>query len=198
MKGLKDFVVHISERYKDTYKTEGGLELYADRRWSAKELANTIVEVVETPLNYDGPIKKGCNLFIDPTVIFNQMYQKTGEQENINLLDRDEKLYKVEPEMIIAYLVEKGGYWKGYGKNFLAERIVEEQEEVKSSLIIMPESKPKEVKGKVKAFILNEFLEEQGIEFGDELFVKEFSYVDVKLRNKKLVWYHSSDALAKA
>lgn len=198
MRGFKDFVVHISKRYSETFKTDSGLELYGDRRWSAKELANTVVEVVETPLNYEGPIKKGSSLFIDPTVIFNQMYEKTGEQENINLLDRDEKLYKVEPEMIIAYLVEDGGYWKGFGKHFLAERIVEEQEETKSSLIIMPESKPKEVRGRVKAFILNDFLREQGIEHGDEIYVDEHSPIDVKLGDVKLVWYNSNEALAKA
>ena len=88
MVGLKDFIVQINEKYSDKFHTNSGVAIYGDRRFNAKELANTVVKVRELPLNYTGPIKKGSRLLIDPTVVLNQMYQKGGEQENTKFLDR--------------------------------------------------------------------------------------------------------------
>lgn len=190
MRGLNHFIVSIPEKYSETFVTEGGLELYGDKRWSLKQLANTVVEVVEVPLNYDGEIKKGSRLFVDATLLMQQTYVKTGEQENINLVDREKGLFKVEPSLIIAYTVEHGGEWQGYGENILGERIEEKGSgEEKSGLIIMKAAvKDKVVEGKMKVFVTNKVLAEQGVKFNDVVFVKDKLLVDVWLRDRKLVW----------
>lgn len=197
MKGLNHFIVSIPEKYSETFVTEGGLELYGDKRWSLKQLANTVVEVLEVPLNYKGEIKKGSQLFVDATLLMQQTYVKTGEQENINLVDRENKLYKVDPALIIAYLPEKGGMWTGYGENVLGKRIkVKGSEEEKSGLIIIKEAvKDSTVEGKVNVLVLNKTLLDQGVKENDNVYVRNNLMVDVWLRDQKYVWIRNRDII---
>jgi co-chaperonin GroES (HSP10) len=195
MKGLNHFIVSIPEKYNQTFITEGGLELYGDKRWSLKQLANTVVEVLEVPLNYKGEIKKGSQLFVDATLLMQQTYVKTGEQENINLVDRNNKLYKVDPALIIAYAVEKSANWIGFGENVLGKKIkVKGSKEEKSGLIIMKEAvKDSTVEGKVKVYAINEELSNQGVKESDVVYVRKNLMVDVWLSNIKYAWIRNRD-----
>lgn len=199
MKSFKDFIVVVPEKYSKTFKTENGLEIYMDKRWSLKKVANTIVEVVENPLNYSGEINKGVLLFVDPTLLMQQSYVLTGEQENINLIHRENNLYKVDPSYIIAYSLDNGKNWIGFGNNLLAERIkIKEPKTEKSSLVIVPENtKPKEIKGKVKIFLSNKELENQGVKKEDVVYINELYTIDIWFNQKPLIWIRNKDILGK-
>jgi hypothetical protein len=197
MRGIKDFIVSIPKKYSDTFKTESGIEFYADRRFSIKKVANTIVEVVEVPFNYSGNIKKGSLLFIDSTVLMQQDYAIGGEQENINLLDKKNNLYKVEQCLIILYQVNKDCKWMAFGDYFLAEKIQIKKEFLTSSLIIMLEdSKPSFENNKCKVFIPNQYLIENKIEKNNIIFTSKNNGVDVIFMDKEYLWLRNRDAIA--
>lgn len=194
MRGLKDFMVHIPNLYHDTFKTESGIEFYGDRRWSAKKMANTFLEVVEKPFFYDGPINKGFRIFIDPTVLFTQIYPKTGEQENIYLVDRKKGLYKIDPSLIIAFNDNKYE-WVGHNENLLVSLLMEEK--LKTKLLTVPNnfnSKKDRKKGVVK--ISNKLLSGQGVSVGDTVFFEPLMGIDVHFENEQYTWIRNRDLLA--
>lgn len=188
MKGIKEFIVHIPEKYSKTFKTESGFELEADRRFSLKLVANTVIEVVELPFNYDGPIKPGDTLFVDVTVLTYQAYVKGGEQENRNIIDRDNNLYKIHPSMILMYK-PSGGEWIAHNDNVLLERVPCKTQEIKSSLIYTPDSSIKKFeKGKGSIAFINNQLEVQGLKLDDVVYLKNGLLVDVWFNNKQYMW----------
>lgn len=190
MKAYKDFIVHIPQRFNDTFKTENGVEIYADRQFSPKLVANTIITVVETPMNYEGPIAKGDTLFIDPTVVFSQLYQNTGEQESQYLIDREKKLYKVDPSLLIAYRKREES-WVGFGNNVLVERLKEVAEG--SAFLYAPGAtvKPSEDRGEVR--VTNP---DSSVKEGDVILFDPSFAVDIKMGNESLVWLREKDCLA--
>jgi co-chaperonin GroES (HSP10) len=191
MKGIKDYIIHIQQRFTDTYKTEGGLELYGDHRWSAKEMANTIVDVIETPFFGKSPIKKGYQVFIDSTVVFNQTYQKTGDAESPFLVDKEKGWFKVSNDLIIAYRENKDSEWIAFGDNNLLSRIknIEEAPKKIPSLIITPDSnKPKYKKGLCTVFIASTNIQKLDVEKDMVVHMEELTAVDVTLDGKKYVW----------
>lgn len=194
MKGYKDFIIQLSEKWSDKFKTESGLELYADRRFSIKRLANTVVEVKEIPVNYMGTIKQGDTIFIDPTVVMNQSYVKMGEQENINLIDRDKKLYKVDPSLIIMHR-PKGGEWIGYGENLLMNRIKVEEKK-SSSLIIMPSTENKFEDGKAIVEFSNPQLMSEDVYKDSVVLFKSKYAVDCWFFDKQYLWTKNRFLLA--
>jgi co-chaperonin GroES (HSP10) len=198
MKSIRDFIVHIPNRYQETFKTESGLELYGDHRWTSKEQANTVVKVVEIPCNYKGNIKKGYEVLIDPTIVFNQMYQKTGVAESHHLIDKDNNYYKVGQSMIILYRKDDKDTWKGHADNIVTEQIKEDLKQVKQSIIISLET-PKNTfkKGIVKVVYANEFLNSQDVFNGDIIYVDEMYGVNVFVDGKKYVWYNTRYVIAK-
>lgn len=199
MKGLNHFVVHIPKKWSDSYKTESGLELYADRRWSLKEVGNTVVKIVETPLNYTGPIQNGFELFIDINTLSQQSYVIGGELENQHLIDRKNKLYKIDNSLIIAYRKDKNSGWIGFGDTVLCSKIKESKENVTSNLIYVPGNHvEKVVEGKYVLKILNETVEELGVTIGDTIYVEKNLFIDVRLEDEQLVRIRTRDILGVA
>ena len=49
MRGYNDFIIKVDFVYNKTFKTESGLELHADSRFSQDRLANRIAVVEEIP-----------------------------------------------------------------------------------------------------------------------------------------------------
>jgi co-chaperonin GroES (HSP10) len=199
MKGYNDFIVHIPQRHRDTIKTTSGLELQADSRFSGKETANTVFEVVEIPLAYKGPVKKGFKLMVDPTLVMNQDYQLTGNQENVNLIDREKNLYKVNQSLIICYLEKEGGNWKGFGENLIVEKIKAKKEEhkIKNGIHIIDSAKKVLEKGKAYVKVINESLKKQGVAEGDIVFLNEQYIVDIRVGGQKFSWARTKHVIAK-
>ncbi len=186
MKGLKHFIVRIPEKFSQTFKTESGVVLHADRRFSAKVVMNNVVDVLELPLKYNGPINIGDKLFVDPTVLLWQSYVKGGEQENRNLIDREKGLYKVHPNMIIMHRPLNGN-WIGHGENLLLEPVLAAK--LKSGQLIIPESAQKKtVDNKGKIAFSNPDLISQGVDKNTVVFTKGTMFVDIWFENTKYLW----------
>jgi len=190
MRGHKDFIVHIPEKYKDGIQTKGGATIHLDRRFNAKQVINTIVEVVSTPVIYDGVIKEGFNLLVDPTLLMNQTYTRTGEQENINLVDRDKQLYKVDPSLIIAYQEKGVDKWQGFQDNVILARIKPVQKELKKigSIFIPDVAKPKDRKHVLEVLVANDEAAEMGMAHGDHVVVNIKYAIDMKFGDRDVVW----------
>lgn len=198
MTGYKDFIIHIPKKHRDTITTESGLKIHADHRFSSKETANTIFNVLETPLTYSGPIKKGFFIMVDPTLVMEQQYELTGHQENINLVDRDKNLYKVNKSFIICYKEKIDSKWIGYDENIIVQKVnsVKPKEVKKNGLYLLESSKPKKEKGKAKVFITNKEIESQGVKSGNNIFIDDRFIVDIRIEGNRFSWAKNRHVLA--
>jgi len=198
MIGIRDFIVKIPNKYTDTFKTESGLVFYGDRRWLKKEMANTLVECVETPLEYNGPVKKGFTVLIDATVIFSQVYEKTGEAESQNLIDRENMLFKIQPNMVIAYLNNEDELIGCHG-NILCRRIeMPKKDKSDFGLIIIPENVNKKYdENRFSIAINSSELKDLNIEIGDTIRLFRNRFIDVFVEGKKMQWVRLKDIIAK-
>lgn len=188
MQGLNHFIIHLPKDYNDTFKTEGGVELYADRRLSADRLSVRIATVVSTPLLHETVIQPGYEVMIDDTITRRQIYNGV-EQESIFLVDKTQKYYKLEPGMVILYRENAECDWKAYGENVMVEFIEKETEPAPvSSLIILELPKKKEhVEGYAKVLYPSEALVEEGVKAGDTIAIKKGSGIAYYMEDK--TWY---------
>jgi co-chaperonin GroES (HSP10) len=193
MQAHKDFIVHIPKTYKTTAKTDSGFEYLLDKNFSGKDLANNIFEVLETPLTYEGEIKPGCNLLVDPVLVHNQVFQKFGEEENQYLVDRKRSLYRVDPSLIICYSMGDETEFYGFQDNLLCEKAQPENKEKEieqiGSIFIpdMSKDKPQDTLP-LKVIVLNDELKETGVERNDFIFHKQFTDVEINVRGHKFIW----------
>lgn len=188
MKGLRHFIIELPKDYNETFTTKGGLELYADRKISSSLLSVRVAKVVSTPLLQNSEIQPGYEVMFDDTITRRQIYAGV-EQESIFLVDRQKKYYKLESGMIILYREDAESEWKANGSNVMVEFIEEIQEEVKSSLILMPESKnSKHVKGRAKVLYPSAELTDNGITAGDEIAIQADAGIPYYVDGK--TWYH--------
>lgn len=196
MKGYRDFIVKVDNLTEDKITTEGGLELFLDRRMSKKQVTNTVVEVVSTPCTYNGPVKAGFKLLVDPTIFFTQVYEKGGEMDSINLIDPKKNWYKVNPSMVIAYNEGPGFIWTGFEDNILVKKITETKKEPLKMIgsIIVPEMSKEDLDTKkYKVEISNNNTD---VKEGDTVFVNEMMVVDIFFKERKLSWIRNKDLLA--
>lgn len=201
MKAIKDFIVHLPLPYSDTIKTENGVELYADKRFSADRLSNRVATVVETPLNGDYVIKKGFQVLVDPTIVFEQNYKLAGgKQKSIFLVDEKKSLYKVDPSLIVLYKENESNEWKGFQQNALYELVKETkpvEQPMESAFIFIPEAfTPKYKQDRAVLKYGNEELLEQ-ISNGDEVIVKPDMGIEYWIDGKTYKWFRNSDVVAK-
>ena len=198
MIGYKDFIVHVKEKHRSTIKTSAGIEIHADSRFSGKETANTVFEVVEIPMTYIGVVKKGFQLMVDPTLVMEQSYQLTGHQENINLIDRAKSLYKVNKMLIICYRENENSPWRGFEDNLIVEKIkeIKASEKTESGLYLVDTAKPVIERGKAKVLVTNSELEKQGVFPNDIVFINEQYVVDIRIDGIKYSWVKDRHVLA--
>jgi co-chaperonin GroES (HSP10) len=194
MKCYSDFIVQVPKKYRDTIKTESGVELFVDSRWNLKDTVNTIMEIHELPFDYDGPIKKGDTVFVDATIFMEQIYQKGGKQENIYLIDRKTFSYKLKPNFIIAYKPKDIVTWTAYGENVLIQPIKETKEKIGS--ILLPQFKEDSRVAKGKVFLANPETESIGVDLEQEVYYNNYVAIDVKFNDQWLIWVRNKDLLA--
>lgn len=195
MKGYFEFIVHIPNKHNDTIDTNSGVKIYADKRFSSKRTANNVVEVVEVPVKNKTCIKKGYLLFVDPTILLNQVYSKTGEQESIYLVDREKSLFRIPENLILMYQKNINEEWIGFDENLLCDYPTQEKpkEKVLESGIIIPiKSKQKKTTPRFSVVYNNK---ESGIETGEKVVVKTDMVVDVWFNSKKYAWLRNKDVL---
>ena len=129
MKGLHDYIIEIKEPFKDSFKTKGGLELYANKDFSAERLSNRIGTVKATPYLFEGVIQEGYEVLIDPSILYEQIYRDV-KQESIHLLDSEKMLFKIDPKLIVLYRENEQQEWKGFLNNLLVSPIVNKGDKI--------------------------------------------------------------------
>lgn len=193
MKGLHDFIVKIDVEFHDTFKTEGGLELYANKDISAERVSNRFGKIVNTPVFHDTIIKPGYQVMIDPTILYKQTYRHI-KQDSIHLMDKEEGLYKLDPKEIILYRESENHQWKGYGQNNLVEPVKGVSKTVKSDFIYIPEKPADFIKGKAKALFMNDNIDAKK---GDELIISKDGGLPYWIEGKEFWWIRNIDIYAK-
>lgn len=196
MKGIHDYIIEIAEPFKETFKTESGLELYANKSFSADRLSNRIGKVMEVPLLFDGIIKQGYEVLIDASILYEQSF-KSVKQESIHLLDRDKMLFKINPNLIVLYRENENEQWKGFLNNLLVEPIEKKSQKLVSSLIIIPDEKATYEKGKAIVKYANENVKELGVNNGETVFIDPLGGIQFWLDGKEFWWIRTKDILAK-
>ena len=193
MRGTKAFVVHIPNKYNEKYTTESGLEIYGDHRWMAKDLANTIVDVVQIPFGYDGPIKIGTKVFVDPTLVM-QGIHKEGVIDSPYLIDREEALYKAPEDLIIAFSNDNQETWKCLNNNVLLTKVERKKDAKVNGIIQVGELNDRN--SEMVVFMSNDELVEDGVNVGDTLYVDDRLMISVKFNGKELIWLNVRDLFA--
>jgi co-chaperonin GroES (HSP10) len=153
-------------------------------------LANTQVQVVQLPFDYDGPVGVGTTLLIDATVVLTMMYNKTGEHESIHMVDREKGFYRVDKSMIIAYQLHEKD-WVGFNEHVLIERIP--YKHIQKGPLKIPINQKFE-KGKGVLVAGNNELE--GAIKGDAVYFNEMYCVEVWLNEKSYLWVRNRDVFA--
>lgn len=193
MIAVHDFIIYTDIVFNETFKTKGGLELYGDKRFLQKRLAQRIVEIKELPLNYEGEDIKGFQALIDITIFIQNNYDH-GKGMNNEVIGH-EGYYKIQSNMIIAVRENDRSDWIGFANNLLVEKIMEEEEVKKSILIILETPKLKAKKGFAKVLSINSNLPE--LIKGDVIQYNDNYGVDVFLEGKELLWIRVKDCLTK-
>jgi co-chaperonin GroES (HSP10) len=193
MKAIRDFIIFTDVVFNETFKTESGLELFADNRFSQKILAQREVEIKAMPLEYEGEDIVGWQAFIDPTIYFQNLYNH-GKGDN-NEVSGYKGHFKVQPNMIIAIRKDANSQWQGFEGNLIVEQVMDSQEEKKSGLIILDIPKSNPVKGVAKVVVSNEELDD--VIVGDKIHFNDYYGVTAYLDNKELLWIRTKDCLAK-
>ena len=194
LRGYHSFIVQIPEKYRQSFKTESGVEIHASRQFSLKRVANTVVTCTAVPFGYQGPVKDGMTVLIDPTILSWQFYTKGGEQPNINLIDRHNHLYKVDPSMLIAY--QEKGEWKAHNDNILLTKIIAEEKTMASRLIVHPRGRQNyEIPSLGKVFICPDDI---GIAPEDKVYYRDWTKVEMFIDGTKpVIWVRTRDIFAK-
>ena len=200
MKSHNDFIVHIPQKHNDRFTTESGTKIFLDSRFSEKTTANNVFEVVETPVTYNGPIKPGCVLLVDPVVVHSQDYNKWGEEQNQFLVDADKNLYKVNSSLIICYSFGWGMEFKGFEDNLICQKHKQEKEnQEKIGSIYIPDSAKEKTKDSpvLKVIIDNDELNSESVYKEDLIYYRPFGAVPINLRGNELIWLRNRYVLGK-
>tara|TARA_R100001198_G_scaffold90936_1_gene68671 strand:+ start:472 stop:1038 length:567 start_codon:yes stop_codon:yes gene_type:complete len=157
MKSPTDFIVTPvnNRRYNNTKKI-GGIDFIVSSSQEDHKFSNREAIVIETPLGYTGPIKKGDTLLVHHNVFkyYNDMYgrQKSGRsffKDDIFLIDREQ-----------FFLYKNNNEWKTYDRYCFVKPIP-----VVQDMYIEKNCAFQQLTGKMQ--YANKYLQEQGIKNGD-------------------------------
>jgi len=193
MKHLKNYIIKIEgHEFNDTFKTEGGMELYGDKDFTYKKQVNAYATIVEKPMN-GGSLEIGTEIFIDPTIFYHFLYED-GRMHNTHFtIDKKLGLYHIEPEMIILY--KKDNDWIGFNDNFLGVQEYDIQDNIlKNGIIVAYDKKVK--KDTLKVVYTNDFLLKQGIANKNNIFVSKIGGIPVYMDGIEYLWIRNNDVMA--
>ncbi len=111
MKSVFDFIVEpYGQRYNNEVKV-GDKSLIINTQLETFKAVNNIAKVIEVPLSYKTPIKKGDLIMIHHNV-FRRWYNVRGEEKNSKSYFKD-GLYFVQQDQV--YLYKSKDKWKSFG-----------------------------------------------------------------------------------
>ena len=198
MKGLHDFIIKLDYEFNDSFLTESGERIYADVRFSADRLSNRIADVMELPLKFkDCEIKKGYQVMVDPTILYQQHNATLGYIENNFMIDRKNGIYKISPDLIVMYRKNENSEWIGYGENFLATMETEVIPEKTIGLIIVESEKTEVSRIYARVVYPNEKLISEGVGKGDKILIEPDLGVAFWIDGKPHFWFQNRYVIAK-
>ena len=111
MKSVFDFIVEpYGQRYNNEVKV-GDKSLIINTQIETFKAVNNIAKVIEVPLSYKTPVKKGDLIMIHHNV-FRRWYNVRGEEKNSKSYFKD-GLYFVQQDQV--YLYKSKDKWKSFG-----------------------------------------------------------------------------------
>ena len=192
MKGLNHFIIELKIDFKDTFTTEGGLELYMNKSISQDKLSNRIAKVISTPCFHETVIKEGYQVMIDPTILYNQIYQGI-KQDSINIVDKKKGWYMLEPKEVILYREDSESEWIGYLENSLVEPVIETIGEQKVGEIIISTGSKQLIEGRATAKYMSKDIEAKN---GDNLVINKNGGIPFWIDGKEFHWIRAIDIYA--
>ncbi len=189
MKGIREYIVEIKNPFKDSFMTESGIELYADKNFSADRLSNRVGKVVSVPF-FDGEtLEEGDEVLIDPTILYEQIFRDV-KQESVFLVDNKKMYYKIAPNLIVLYRKNKDDEWTGYRQNLLVEPIKKKQKEYKFIIAKQEEGYEEKI---VKIKYANDEID---VKEGEKVVINPLG-ITFWLKGKEYWWVQTNDVIAR-
>jgi len=195
MKGTKNFIIQLDKAYNETFKTEGGLELYGNVDFTTERQSNRIAKVMGVPHLYKTDIKDGYEVLIDASPIYRQIYEGS-KQWYQNVVNEKENLFYLSKDMIICYRENDKSEWVGFLDNCLVKPIMEEEKEIKTSLVLPETVTSKKFTGKISMTYANRDLKELGVENGQTLHMNPLGGVKYWFEGIEYWWVRTKDIFA--
>ena len=161
-------------RRYDNVKSIGGIDFITSTSEEDHQSSNRYAEVIETPLGYEGPIRKGDTLLVHHNVFkfYNDM---KGRQQSGKSFFKD-GLFFIDEEQFFMY--KQDGEWHSYDRYCFVKPV-----STSESYIFKPFSEEPLV-GIMK--YPNEYLRSKGISSGDTVCFKPDSEYEFEVDGEKL------------
>jgi len=161
------------KRYANT-KSIGGIDLIVSTSEEDHKFSNREAEVVETPIGYGGPIKKGDILLVHHNV-FKYYNDMKGRRQSGKSFFKDD-LFFIEPDQFFMY--KQNGDWKAYDRYCFVRPVP-----VQESFIFKPTSEEPLVAEMVYP---NENLKSMGVKVGDRVCYRPETNYEFQVDGEKL------------
>jgi len=174
MKSPTDFIVRpYNNRRYDNIKNIGGMDFVTSVSQEDHKASNRFATVVETPINYDGPISIGDTLLVHHNV-FKFFYDMKGREKSGRSFFKDD-LFFIDNEQFFLY--KKDSEWKAHGKYCFIKPV-----DAKESFIFKAGEEP--LVGIIK--YINKELESKGLKQGDAISFEPDSEYAFQVDGEKL------------
>ncbi len=195
MKGFREFIIEVGAAFTNTIK-HGDLELYVDYRHRQQEQSNRYGKVISLPMWSDTDIKVGSEVIIDPTVLFQQVYNGQLKASKF-LVDEKKGWYRVTSDMIILYKNPEQTEFLGHKQSLFVTPIKTKVQELVSGIILNKYVKETQNIAQV-AFSNKLLIEDEGINVGDKVHHVPNRTWMFELAGKQYLYLRNMDLLAKA
>lgn len=167
------YFIAKGKRYDNT-KSIGGIEFIVSTSEEDHRFSNRYAEVVETPLNYSGPICKGDTLLVHHNV-FKYYNDIKGRQKSGKSFFKDD-LFFIELDQFFMY--KHDGKWNAYDKYCFVKPIPVEESYIKKPLSEEP----------LMGIMMypNKLLLDYGVNSGDKVCFKPDSEYEFTVDGEKL------------
>ena len=183
MKSLFDFIVEpYGQRYNNKVKV-GDKSLIINTQVETFKAVNNIAKVIEVPLSYKTPVKKGDLIMIHHNV-FRRWYNMRGEEKNSKSYFKD-GLYFVQQDQV--YLYKHNNKWKAFNDRCFISPIKNNDSTISNQ--------EQNLIGILKYG--NSLLEALEINEGDLVGYKPFGEYDFVVDGKRLYCMKSNDIVIK-
>ena len=176
MKSIYQFIVEPvnKKRYNNT-KTIAGIEFIVSTSEEDVSASNREAIVIETPLNYDGPIEKGDVLLVHHNVF--KFYNDMRGRRQSGKSFFKENIFFLDPDQFFAY--KKNGEWHGYDRYCFIKPIPAQESYIYKAVSNEP------LMGTIA--ILNDGLKSQGLKEGDVVCYKPSQEYEFKV-DDEILW----------